>query len=90
MTIAQFILRLAADPDFYKEYLAEDDKAGFLERQGLDERQRQFLLAGNLQHIRVHIEAELQIDHEVFSIGTVYSVPITVHMPPPDPKPSGS
>jgi hypothetical protein len=82
VTIAQFILRLAAEPEFFKQYTDADDKAEFLERLGLDENQRRFLLSGNLRHIRVHIEAELQVDGEIFSIGTVHSVPITVHTPP--------
>lgn len=78
MTLAQFMLRLASDPAFFKEYEEASDKSDFLRKQELDEHARQFLLSGNLRNIRVHIQAELEVDGDIFSIGTVHTV--TVHV----------
>jgi hypothetical protein len=80
MTLGQFLLRLASDPELFKQFEGATDKEGFLRDQEVDEHARQFLLSGNLRHLRVHIQAELEIDGERYSIGTVHGT--TVHVVP--------
>lgn len=78
MTLTQFLLRLASDPELLKKFEAAEDKAGFLREQEVDEHARQFLLSGNLRNLRVHIQAELEVDGDLYSFGTVHGV--TVHV----------
>jgi hypothetical protein len=77
VTLSQFLLRLASDPELFEKFAAAPNKEDFLREQEVDEHALHFLLSGNLRNIRVHIQAELEIDGDFYSIGTVHTV--TVH-----------
>ena len=82
MTIAEFFLKLATDPETLK--LFYDDRAEAIRRAELSDAHRQLLLFGSLREIRVKIEVDFEIEGEIVAFGTVYVPPITVYCPQPD------
>ncbi len=84
MTIAEFFLQLATDSELLARF--NEDAESAVRRAGLGEDQIVLLLSGNLRKLRVKIKAEIEIDGEIVAFGTVHTVPITVHMPPPPPS----
>jgi len=84
MTIAEFFLRLATDPNFLDEY--NSDERGELLNRELSDEDRRLLLSGDTDSLRVKVTAEFHVDGEKVAYHTVYTVP-TVYVPPPPPPP---
>lgn len=88
MTIAEFLLKLATDPDLLAEFQKDAESAeAVITRAGLTPEQRARLLSGDPRELRVKVKAEFHIDGETVAYSTVYSVP-TVYIPPPPPPPT--
>jgi hypothetical protein len=87
MTIREFLLEVARDPRL-QERIRAGDETLFTEFE-LSERQQQLLRSGEIQSIRVHIRAEVDLEGEDFYIETVWGMS-TVWNPPPPPPPTES
>lgn len=81
MTLGEFFLKLATDPEFLALYQGDAESA--LRQAELSDVHRALLLAGDLRELRVKLVAELEVEGERMSIGTVHT--ITVHAPEPPP-----
>ena len=66
MTLSEFLLRLAADPDLLERFRAEPHSVA--DELGLGEEQRRLLGPGQLQKLRVEIHGELQVGEEAAMI----------------------
>ena len=76
MTIAEFLLKLANDERLLESFKA--DAQGFLRGEageGLDDRQKELLQAGELVRLSAKIKAEFMVDGERIAFITIYGPP---------------
>jgi hypothetical protein len=71
--LAEFLLKLAADPDLLERFRAHPDAVA--DEYELDARQRRLLGPGQLERLRIEIHGELEVDEEKASIVWLYQVP---------------
>ena len=81
MTIGEFFLKLATDPEFLERYKGNADSA--LRETELSEAQRALLLSGNLRELRLKIVAEFDVEGEHVAFGTVHVITVHTSEPPP-------
>lgn len=85
MTLSEFVLKLAADPDLLERFGREPDAVA--DEYGLSLEQRQLLGSGRLENVRVEIRAELDVDDEAAMIIWLHHLPSPIHWlfkPPAD------
>lgn len=73
MTLSEFLLRLAADPDLLERFREEPQRVA--DELGLREEQRRLLGPGQLEKLRVEIRAELQVGEEAAMIVWLHYLP---------------
>lgn len=84
MTIGQFLLQLASDPELLRVYADRPEEV--MREAGLDERQIELLRVADLRDLRLKIESEFQVGEEKVAIQTVCLPTICAPTPPPPPK----
>jgi hypothetical protein len=73
MTLSEFLLRLAADPDLLERF--HGDPHGVADELGLGEDQRRLLQAGELENLRIEIHGELKVGEEAAMIFWLHHLP---------------
>jgi hypothetical protein len=73
MTLSEFLLRLAADPDLLEQFHREPTRVA--DDLGLGEEQRALLGAGQLENLRIEIHGELKVGEEAAMIFWLHRLP---------------
>jgi hypothetical protein len=73
VTLGEFLLKLAADPDLLERFRAHPDAVA--EEYELDASQRRLLGPGQLDKLRIEIHGELQVGEEAAMIIWLHYLP---------------
>jgi hypothetical protein len=73
MTLSEFLLRLAADPDLVERF--HEDPNGVADELGLGEEHRRLLGAGQLENLRIEIHGELKVGEDAAMIFWLHHLP---------------
>jgi len=93
MTVTEFLLKLATDEDFYRQFSETDDYARYdlLREFGLSDKDQRLLSDRDLTGLKVKVRAEFDLEgDEACAIWTIYAVPGTIYIPPPPPPTEAS